>query len=103
MTAITRNKRKSVFRLSAMRVSIIHHFALVWSFFIILGCTTVNDQNFGSNPRNKDVVVTFPAWVSEQKKITRFETEAELKSISKCDGGKIIRHKRCSCGSGSTI
>ena len=56
--------------------------------FSILGCTTVNDQNFGSNPRNKDVVVIFPAWVSEQKKTTRFETEAELKSISKCDGGK---------------
>jgi len=81
-------QEESVFRLNGMRVSIIHHFALYWSLFIILGCTTVNDQNFGSNPRNKDVVVIFPAWVSEQKKTTRFETEAELKSISKCDGGE---------------
>ena len=53
----------------------------------ILGCTTVNNQNFGSNPRNKDVVITFPAWVSENNKTVRFETEAELKSISKCNGG----------------
>ena len=81
-------QEESVLRLSGMRVSLIHHFALIWSFFIILGCTTVNDQNFGSNPRNKDVVVIFPAWVSEQKKTIRFETEAELKSISKCDGGE---------------